>query len=74
MAALIAGHNVETLGEQIDDLAFAFIAPLGAYDDDDFGHDSMPIADFQFPIRRSLKEKSWQSVMAIETASLLFPA
>jgi len=27
-----------TLGEQIDDLALAFIAPLGADDDDEFPH------------------------------------
>ena len=34
VSALIARHDVEALGEQIDDLAFAFIAPLGAdYDD-----------------------------------------
>ena len=29
MAALIARDDVETLGQEIDDLAFAFIAPLG---------------------------------------------
>src|SRR6266849_1693786 len=29
VAALIADHDVETLGEQIDNLALAFIAPLG---------------------------------------------
>lgn len=30
--ALIPDNNVRTLGEDIDDLAFAFIAPLSAYD------------------------------------------
>ena len=35
---LIPGHDVEMLGEEIDDLAFAFIAPLGADYHDDFGH------------------------------------
>ena len=34
MAALIADHDVEPLGEQIDDLAFSFIAPLGSDDSD----------------------------------------
>src|SRR5256714_8772001 len=32
VAALIADHDVEPLREQIDDLAFTFVAPLGAYD------------------------------------------
>ena len=36
--ALIARHNVETLGEQIDDLAFTFVAPLGANDCDYVRH------------------------------------
>jgi hypothetical protein len=30
VAALVSHHDVKTLGEQVDDLAFAFIAPLGA--------------------------------------------
>src|SRR5206468_9867717 len=30
VTALIADHDIETLSEQIDNLAFAFIAPLGA--------------------------------------------
>src|ERR1700720_2290661 len=34
--ALIANDDVEALGQQIDNLAFAFIAPLGADYDDDF--------------------------------------
>ena len=38
VAALIACDDVEAFGKQIDDLAFAFIAPLGADDCDDFGH------------------------------------
>ena len=33
VAALIARHDVESLGEEIDDLAFALVAPLGAEDD-----------------------------------------
>jgi hypothetical protein len=37
MPALIANDNVEPLGEQIDNLAFTFVAPLGAYDGDDHG-------------------------------------
>jgi len=36
--ALEARHRRGTLGEQIDDLALAFIAPLGADDDDEFPH------------------------------------
>ena len=35
VSPLIPGHDVEMLGEEIDDLAFAFIAPLGAYDNND---------------------------------------
>ena len=34
VASLITNDNVEPLGEQIDNLAFAFIAPLGADDRD----------------------------------------
>ena len=33
MAALIARHDIELLGEEIDDLPFALVAPLGAQDD-----------------------------------------
>jgi hypothetical protein len=66
--ALIAGDDVETLGEQIDDLAFAFIAPLGAYDDYDFGHNSMPISNCRFVScflkREKLAIGNWQ--LAIE--------
>src|SRR6266699_1702005 len=36
--ALIADHDVKAFGEQINDLAFAFIAPLGADYHDRFGH------------------------------------
>ena len=35
VASLITNDNVEPLGEQIDNLAFAFIAPLGADHRDD---------------------------------------
>ncbi len=38
VSALIARHDVEVLGQKIDDLAFAFVTPLGADDYDDFGH------------------------------------
>jgi hypothetical protein len=38
MPALITRHNVEVFGQKVNDLAFAFITPLGAYDNDDFGH------------------------------------
>jgi hypothetical protein len=38
MSALVAGNDVEMLGKEIDDLAFAFVAPLGPDDYDDFGH------------------------------------
>ena len=33
VAALIARHDIEPFGEEIDDLAFALVAPLGAQDD-----------------------------------------
>ena len=38
VSALITDHDIETLSEQIDDLAFALVTPLGTDDDDDFGH------------------------------------
>jgi hypothetical protein len=38
VSALVAGDDVEMLGKEIDDLAFAFIAPLGPDDYDYFGH------------------------------------
>jgi hypothetical protein len=31
--ALVAGHDVEVFGQQVNDFAFAFITPLGAYHD-----------------------------------------
>ena len=33
MAPLVAGHDVGALSEQIDDLSFSFVAPLGANND-----------------------------------------
>ena len=33
MPALVAGHDVEAFGEEVDDLPLAFVAPLGAQDD-----------------------------------------
>ena len=36
-AALVAGDDVDVGREQVDDLAFALVAPLGADDDGD-GH------------------------------------
>jgi len=36
VAALVAGHDVEVFGKQINYLAFAFVTPLRAYDYDDF--------------------------------------
>ena len=33
--ALITRHDIETLGQKINDLALAFITPLRADDDDD---------------------------------------
>ena len=33
VAALEAHHRGDAVGQQIDDLAFAFVAPLGADDD-----------------------------------------
>jgi hypothetical protein len=32
VAPLVAGHHVEVLGQQVDDLALALVAPLGAHD------------------------------------------
>ena len=36
VAALVTRNDLESLREQIDDLAFAFVAPLGAYYCDNF--------------------------------------
>ena len=38
--ALVARDDIETLCEQIDDLAFTFVAPLGADDCNYFFHNS----------------------------------
>ncbi len=40
--ALEARHRGGALGEQVDDLALAFIAPLGADDDDESAHACLP--------------------------------
>src|SRR4026208_2235324 len=39
VSALIAHDDVEPLGEQIDDLAFTFVAPLGADHCNHFRHE-----------------------------------
>src|SRR5262245_766683 len=38
VSALVARNDLEALGKQIDDLAFSFIAPLGADDCNYFRH------------------------------------
>ena len=43
VAALVAGDDVEPLGEQVDDLALPLVAPLGA-DHDGAGHHASPRA------------------------------
>ena len=37
VTAVVAGHDLDVLREEVDDLSFAFVAPLGAYYDD-VGH------------------------------------
>ena len=32
VAPLISGHDVESIGDDVDDLAFALVAPLGSHD------------------------------------------
>ena len=32
VSSLIAGDNIEAICQEVNDLAFAFVAPLGAYD------------------------------------------
>ena len=39
MSALIARHDVEALSKQIYNLAFAFVSPLSADDDNNLGHE-----------------------------------
>ena len=41
VAAVVAGHDLDLLREQVHDLALAFVAPLGA-DDHDVGHGRGP--------------------------------
>jgi hypothetical protein len=38
VSALVARNDLEALGKQIDDLAFSFVAPLGADDCNHFRH------------------------------------
>jgi hypothetical protein len=38
VTALEARDYADALGEQVNDLAFAFVAPLGADDDEVLGH------------------------------------
>jgi hypothetical protein len=38
VAALEACDRPDPLGQKVDDLAFAFVAPLGADDDEVLGH------------------------------------
>ena len=49
MATLITDHDVESFSQQVDDLAFSFIAPLGAYDCDHHVV-GFQIPDFKFQI------------------------
>src|SRR6185295_16430452 len=42
VTALEAGHRGGALGQQVDDLALALVAPLGADDDDEFAHEGLP--------------------------------
>ena len=32
VSSLIASDNIEAIGQEVNDLTFAFVAPLGAYD------------------------------------------
>jgi hypothetical protein len=38
VAAVVAGHHLHLVGEQVDDLTLPLVAPLGA-GDDDVGHE-----------------------------------
>src|SRR5438105_12898304 len=51
VTALIAHDDVEALGEQIDDLAFALIAPLGADDCDN--HETTEVRDQKSDLRKT---------------------
>jgi hypothetical protein len=51
VAALEADDDVGIVGEEIDDLSFAFVSPLGA-DNCDVGH--LVILDFGFGISDSI--------------------
>ena len=39
MSALVPDDDIETFGEQINNLSFAFVSPLGTDDNNDFGHE-----------------------------------
>ena len=55
MAALIPRDDIEVLGKQINNLAFAFIAPLGTDDYDDFGHreNQWAVVSGQWAVRKN---------------------
>jgi hypothetical protein len=54
VAALKADHHVGPLGEPVDDLAFSFVAPLGA-DDCDVCHGYATFAQLILIYRRGLQ-------------------
>ena len=59
MSALIANDDVESFGQQIDDLAFAFIAPLGA--DDCYNGHIVAISRLQLAVYNNSQEKTIMS-------------
>ena len=75
MSALVANDYVKAFGEQIDNLAFSFIAPLGADDSDNHDQKSEirgqkirnQISDFRFKISELDTKQArlrWESVTA----------
>jgi hypothetical protein len=49
--ALVARHHVELLGQQVDNFAFALVAPLGAQDDYVIHHSNFSRAQRTSPVR-----------------------
>ena len=63
VAALVAGHEVEGRGDQVDDLPLPFVAPLAADDGDGGAFDAFH--------RSSLPERECENARAWPTTSLL---
>ena len=54
-ATLVPGNDIRLLAQQVDDLSFSLIAPLGAYDDA-ARHDAVPLRT-----QKSREDLTWMA-------------